>query len=247
MTVCIDHYSNNILQDTTKLVVNKPINKHVKINSKVQIYSPSYNSEYKWFNGKIKKINVSQITVEYVHNNEIKNTTLPPDHWRIKIIENRKRIRESEDTDVKPTLSNKRRRLNKRQSSTEYKLTSKSSYYKHDKILFIGEMDFSLSSCIAKQIGGKNIISTAYYKKLNEIKCSNDAKDNISELKQNNATVCLNIDGTKLEQYDFKLEHNGEIIQLFDKILFAFPYSTNANGKTKKEINKIFMEKIFSS
>ena len=100
-------------------------------------------------------------------------------------------------------------------------------------------MDWSFSNSIACSIGAKNIISTAYYSNSEQMYCARNTQNNVSSLRQKNASELFNIDAIKLNRYNFKLQ-SGKTCKVFDKIVFAFPYSVDAHGSSKRRTTNTF-------
>ena len=102
----------------------------------------------------------------------------------------------------------------------------------YDKILILGEMDFSYSLDIASNIGGKNIIATAYY---NEQKAKKQTVENIQMFKKlNGKGIIFGVDATSLV-LDESLR--------FDKILFGFPRNSESPNSQKHNVE--FMRRVF--
>eukprot|EP01084_Bolivina_argentea_P031351 58022_1 len=174
---------------------------------------------------------INSLTLQHMDSNQIHSLTFrknkkkrkckwkdsPNDNKRKKRKKHKKRKRHK-ITDIKGTSQNPICILsdsdndisidtNIKQLEISYNIIYKSS----DKILFIGEMDFSLSACIARVIGGYYSISTSYYDKYTLSKqfnkdnnFINKAKNNIKCLEYNGVNVMYGIDGTKLNTYCFK-------------------------------------------
>eukprot|EP01083_Nonionella_stella_P267968 905562_1 len=112
-------------------------------------------------------------------------------------------------------------------------------YSSTDKILFIGEMDFSLANAIASEIGGHNITATAYYSSVASINCRTEAIQNINSLKEKGAVIELGVDGTNMSDSSLRYK-------TFDKVIFGFPYShLAASGPSKRSTNAEFIRSVF--
>eukprot|EP00494_Astrolonche_serrata_P023609 UN23867 len=89
-------------------------------------------------------------------------------------------------------------------------------YTTNDKILIVGECNFSFSVALAKAIGfGKNIISTAYQY------YESKADENVKICKQLGVTVIKDIDATNIDSLQRCVDANNG--KQFDHVIFTFP------------------------
>ena len=103
-------------------------------------------------------------------------------------------------------------------------------YKSHNRILILGEMDFSFSLALLNKIPDCQLLSTAYYSSRKSIpeQCRKDAKKNIERLEAKGCKIKFNIDATNVhlkQLYDAR-----SMPFLFDKIIFTFPRA----GDSKK-------------
>jgi 25S rRNA (uracil2634-N3)-methyltransferase len=106
----------------------------------------------------------------------------------------------------------------------QQKQQQKSLYEFNDRILLVGEGNFSFARSLVENVvhGGDNIIATCYdnedvlYKKY-----EGEAKENIQVIKELGGTVLFEVDATQLDKC--KAIKNAK----FSKIIFNFPHAGN--------------------
>lgn len=97
------------------------------------------------------------------------------------------------------------------------------------RILFVGEGNFSFSLCLRREIwSDKQILATCYEPE----PISDLAKANIEALEESNVQVKLNFDATKIETYD---------VGSFTLVVFMFPH---VGGKMKIHKNRQLLRNL---
>lgn len=156
---------------------------------------------------------------------------------------------------------NKKRRLNTqrpvaKQTTTKQKLQDKKRspskisqptipFEPEDRILLIGEGDFSFAKSIVEHHGCCDVTATCYESKHDLFeKYHPQGEQHVQYLEDEGQTVLYNVDATKLEATKV-LKKGG----LFDKILFNFPHvggkSTDVNRQVR--FNQELLVKFFAS
>ncbi|KAJ9062855.1 hypothetical protein DSO57_1005980 [Entomophthora muscae] len=118
---------------------------------------------------------------------------------------------------------------------------SKVLYEASDKILLLGEGNFSFSSALCKMFGnGSNVWATSYDSEdVLKQKYSDDCVNHIEFVKGCGGKVFYGIDGTKLEKHrkTFLLAHNNEVKE-------QEGFVQNSFGSNFRNTNEIFFDKI---
>ena len=109
-------------------------------------------------------------------------------------------------------------------------------YKSDDRILVLGEMDFSLSLAIYSKIPTCTMISTAYYQSVEHIpsRCRSAAKGNINKLKAMGCHIRFNIDAETIRSSE-----------KVDKVIFTFP-RTRVRKKVGDHLQIPFIERIMN-
>ncbi|MFT3986876.1 class I SAM-dependent methyltransferase [Aestuariivirga sp.] len=121
------------------------------------------------------------------------------------------------------------------------------NYTNKQKILLVGEGDFTFASSLASKLGSRsNIVATSYDKEREvKEKYPETSIHAINALKMSGALVFHGIDATRLNDYEDILL-NPSSIKLFDVIVFNFPH---VGGSTKDDIkaNQNLLKDFFTS
>lgn len=105
-----------------------------------------------------------------------------------------------------------------------------------NKTLLLGEGDFSFALSLVKQLGGQKVVATSYDSKEEVENKYNKASQNLSDLKNQNATIEHRVDAKNLQQSE----------QSYQNIVFNFPFAPEEKrGKTEK--NKALLNGFFES
>ncbi|MCL7043790.1 hypothetical protein MKW94_024480 [Papaver nudicaule] len=92
-------------------------------------------------------------------------------------------------------------------------------YSNSQRILLVGEGDFSFSLCLAKAFGdATNMVSTSIDTQDSLAKKYSDAIGNVRELEEKGCLVLLGVDATQMSQHFFLKT------QRFDRIVYNFPH-----------------------
>ncbi|KAI3962248.1 hypothetical protein MKX01_030798 [Papaver californicum] len=118
-------------------------------------------------------------------------------------------------------------------------------YSSCQKILLVGEGDFSFSACLAKTFGSAhNMVATSLDDKFVLIRSYSNANLNIDELESRGCNVMHNIDATTMAQ-DSTLS-----LCKFDRIVFNFPYenvSKSVGRSTQLSEHRILVKLFFEN
>ncbi|OAD58005.1 GTP-binding protein 5 [Eufriesea mexicana] len=107
-------------------------------------------------------------------------------------------------------------------------------FSENDRVLLVGEGNFSFSVALFDLNLKINITTTCYEAEVNQV----IAERNIQYLKNNGVRVLLGVDATKLK------EHPILKTELFNKIIFNFPH---VGGKMRIERNRKLLKQFFIS
>eukprot|EP00924_Labyrinthula_sp_SR-Ha-C_P001432 snap_masked-scaffold_44-processed-gene-1.81-mRNA-1 protein AED:1.00 eAED:1.00 QI:0/-1/0/0/-1/1/1/0/236 len=119
-------------------------------------------------------------------------------------------------------------------------------YNNKQRLLFVGEGDFSFSAALCTSFGGNNIVATSLdSKKLLKQKYSSAIK-NTKLIKSTGGKIFYSFDVTKIHHFNYLAQN----IPHFDITIFNFPH---IGGSTKKDVFenisvlKLFVDCIYSS
>ncbi|PRQ30426.1 putative S-adenosyl-L-methionine-dependent methyltransferase [Rosa chinensis] len=111
-------------------------------------------------------------------------------------------------------------------------------YSSNQKILLVGEGNFSFASCLAKVFGSaKNMVATSRESRESVLAQYSDAAPrNLTELEYMGCDILHEVDVHTMRQHPFLID------QLFDRIVFNFPHAGFVFMESKKKKTKYFME-----
>ncbi|XP_046736890.1 ferredoxin-fold anticodon-binding domain-containing protein 1 isoform X4 [Diprion similis] len=109
-----------------------------------------------------------------------------------------------------------------------------SLFHSNEKVLLVGEGNFSFGVCLSKLDQSISLTATCYESPI----VFESAKKNAEYLRNHGARVLLGVDATKLGEY-FPL-----VSEEFDKIIFNFPHT---GGKMKISRNRKLLREFFIS
>ncbi|KAM5586822.1 uncharacterized protein ABKV19_005645 [Rosa sericea] len=94
-------------------------------------------------------------------------------------------------------------------------------YSSSQKILLVGEGNFSFAACLAKEFGSaKNMVATSLDSKESVmVRYSNAAPSNLKELEDMGCLILHEVDVHTMRQHPFLVN------QLFDRVVFNFPHA----------------------
>jgi 25S rRNA (uracil2634-N3)-methyltransferase len=104
-------------------------------------------------------------------------------------------------------------------------------YRRNMAVLTVGDGDFTFSLAIARLLDGKahsGLVATSYESRASLIQVYPGIKDTISELESLGATVCYQVDATRLKE---TLPETIPINNQFDRIVWNFPCSAVTKGQ----------------
>ncbi|KAF8080418.1 hypothetical protein N665_0948s0014 [Sinapis alba] len=111
-----------------------------------------------------------------------------------------------------------------------------SHYNNKQKILLVGEGDFSFSLCLAKAFGSATNITATSLDTREELEQKyNDAKNNVEELERRGCTV---IHGINVHSMD--TDHRVVRSILYDRVIFNFPHAGLCGRRQHQEVVKGF-------
>eukprot|EP00457_Paulinella_chromatophora_P007198 gb/GEZN01007219.1/.p1 GENE.gb/GEZN01007219.1/~~gb/GEZN01007219.1/.p1 ORF type:complete len:409 (-),score=57.78 gb/GEZN01007219.1/:315-1541(-) len=114
-------------------------------------------------------------------------------------------------------------------------------YAEEQKILLVGEGNFTFSQAIAKQIkSGKNIVATSFDSKLDVLRKYPEARETVRALRLAGARVIYGVDARHLEQEPSLCSDR------YDRIVFNFPH---VGGSKPEDVqrNQVLLRAFFSS
>ncbi|XP_062012087.1 uncharacterized protein At4g26485-like isoform X3 [Rosa rugosa] len=111
-------------------------------------------------------------------------------------------------------------------------------YSSNQKILLVGEGNFSFAACLAKEFGSaKNMVATSLDSKESVLaQYSNAAPRNLRKLENMGCVILHEVDVHTMRQHSLLID------QLFDRIVFNFPHAGFVFMESKKKKTKFFME-----
>lgn len=133
------------------------------------------------------------------------------------------------------------RRARKQQEREE----AKNGYTSGQRILLLGEGNFSFAKALCDKLGGQpGIFATSYDSKDVCNRKYPDAKANKLAIKKNLGEVLHKVDAMRLEDV-----HNGLFAESFDRIIFNFPHLGHGVQDQEKNIrdHTEFLERFFRS
>ncbi|KAL6198834.1 hypothetical protein ACLB2K_028622 [Fragaria x ananassa] len=119
-------------------------------------------------------------------------------------------------------------------------------YSSKQKILLVGEGNFSFASCLAKGFGSaKNMVATSLDSRESVLaKYSNAAPRNLTELEDRGCVILHEVDVHTMRQHPLLLD------QLFDRIVFNFPHAGFVfmeNQKSQIKLHQDLVRRFFNS
>ncbi|KAL6196804.1 hypothetical protein ACLB2K_032417 [Fragaria x ananassa] len=119
-------------------------------------------------------------------------------------------------------------------------------YSSKQKILLVGEGNFSFASCLAKGFGSaKNMVATSLESRESVLaKYSNAAPRNLTELEDMGCVILHEVDVHTMRQHPLLLD------QLFDRIVFNFPHAGFVfmeNQKSQIKLHQDLVRRFFNS
>ncbi|KAL6206116.1 hypothetical protein ACLB2K_023365 [Fragaria x ananassa] len=119
-------------------------------------------------------------------------------------------------------------------------------YSSNQKILLVGEGNFSFAACLANKFGSaKNLVATSLDSKKSVIaKYSNAAPSNLKELEDRGCVILHGVDVHTMKQ------HHLLVNQLFDRIVFNFPHAGfihRENVKRQIKLHQHLVRGFFAS
>ncbi|XP_076918204.1 uncharacterized protein At4g26485-like [Bidens hawaiensis] len=130
-------------------------------------------------------------------------------------------------------------------SSDEEEVKSKGQYSSADKIVLVGEGDFSFSLCsLARAFGSaRNIVATTLDTQQELVNKYGNASDNIKELEDRGAVVLYGVDATTMGNHFFlTTQRFNRIVYNFPHVGFRFPEDNGCQIKMNKELVKGFLK-----
>ncbi|KAL6201841.1 hypothetical protein ACLB2K_025553 [Fragaria x ananassa] len=119
-------------------------------------------------------------------------------------------------------------------------------YSSKQKILLVGEGNFSFASCLAKGFGSaKNMVAASLDSRESVLaKYSNAAPRNLTELEDMGCVILHEVDVHTMSQHPLLLD------QLFDRIVFNFPHAGFVfmeNQKSQIKLHQDLVRRFFNS
>ena len=94
-------------------------------------------------------------------------------------------------------------------------------YSNRQRILLVGEADFSFALCLASALGGGDIVATSFMRESQlQVVYGTGVSGTIGALSSLGASVYHSVDGTKLSDYEFM---NRDAASTFSRIVWHFP------------------------
>jgi 25S rRNA (uracil2634-N3)-methyltransferase len=100
-------------------------------------------------------------------------------------------------------------------------------FAKHERVLFVGEGNFSFSANIVGELGnGANVVATNFDSRQATLRKYEESAASLRVLSNGNAAALFNVDATALHECQALSS-----LDAFDKIVFNFPHTGGATGK----------------
>lgn len=119
----------------------------------------------------------------------------------------------------------------------------KEQYSSSQRILLVGEGDFSFSLCLAKAFGSaSNMVSTSIDTRQDLVKKYSNGIGNVRELEERGCVALCGVDATNMSQHFFlRTQRFDRIVYNFPHVGFLFPEANACQIKLNKRLVKGFL------